>query len=114
MGSLYDGDHNTRRGVCVGLSEVIGSSTKEHIVRFLDIIVKVVQDAICADNEGVREMAASSFQKLYLLVGHMAMDEVVPSLMVALESEDDEDRSYRALNGLTGILSIRSKELLPY
>jgi len=112
--SLYDGDHNTRRGVCVGLSEVISSSTKDHIIRFLDIIVKVVQDAICDDNEGVREMAASSFQNLYNLVGSMAMDEVVPSLMVALESEDDEDRSYRALNGLTGILSIRSKELLPY
>eukprot|EP00535_Pseudo-nitzschia_heimii_P006924 CAMPEP_0197189268 /NCGR_PEP_ID=MMETSP1423-20130617/19466_1 /TAXON_ID=476441 /ORGANISM="Pseudo-nitzschia heimii, Strain UNC1101" /LENGTH=2796 /DNA_ID=CAMNT_0042641327 /DNA_START=47 /DNA_END=8437 /DNA_ORIENTATION=- len=112
--SLYDGDHNTRRGVCVGLTEVIGSSTKDHIIRFLEIIVKVVQDAICDDNESVREMAASSFQKLYNLVGSIAMDEVVPSLMVALEDEDDEDRSYRALNGLTGILSIRSKDLLPY
>jgi HEAT repeat protein len=112
--SLYEGDHNTRRGVCVGLSEVIGSSTKDQIIRFLDIIVNVVQDAICDDNEGVREMAASSFQNLYNLVGSMAMDEVVPSLMVALENEDDEDRSYRALNGLTGILNIRSKELLPY
>ena len=112
--SLYDGDHNTRRGVCVGLTEVIGSSTKDQIIRFLDIIVKVVQDAICDDHEGVREMAASSFQNLYNLVGNLAMDEVVPSLMVALESEDDEERSFRALNGLTGILNIRSKELLPY
>jgi len=112
--SLYDGDHNTRRGVCVGLSEVISSSTKDQIIRFLDIIVKVVQDAICDDNEAVREMAASSFQNLYNLVGSRAMDEVVPSLMVALESTDDEERSSRALNGLTGILSIRSKELLPY
>jgi len=110
-----DGDHNTRRGVCVGLSEVIGSSTKDQIIQFLDIIVKVIQDAICDDNEGVREMAASSFQNLYNLVGSLAMDEVVPALMVALENTDgDEERSDRALNGLTGILSIRSKELLPY
>jgi hypothetical protein len=43
------------------------------------------------------------------------MDEVVPALMVALESSDsDEVRRARALNGLTGILGIRSKELLPY
>mmetsp|Transcript_6466 Transcript_6466/g.18499 ORF Transcript_6466/g.18499 Transcript_6466/m.18499 type:complete len:2786 (-) Transcript_6466:82-8439(-) len=111
--TLYEGDHNTRRGVCVGLSEVISSSTKDQIIRFLDIIVKVVQDAICDDNEGVREMAAASFQNLYNLVGNTAMDEVVPSLMVALESED-EDRSERAMHGLTGILSIRSKELLSY
>eukprot|EP00536_Pseudo-nitzschia_multiseries_P003235 jgi/Psemu1/185424/e_gw1.48.135.1 len=113
--TLYEGDHNTRRGVCVGLSEVISSSTKDQILRFLDIIVRVVQDAICDDNQGVREMAAASFQNLYNLVGSTAMDEVVPSLMVALESaEEDENRSERAMNGLTGILSIRSKELLPY
>jgi HEAT repeat protein len=112
--SLYDGDSNTRRGVCVGLTEVIGSSTKDQILRFLDIIVKVVQDALCDDDVSVRDMAASSFQNLYNLVGHKAMDEVVPSIMVSLESSDDETRRERALNGLTGILSIRSKELLPY
>jgi HEAT repeat protein len=112
--SLYDGDSNTRRGVCVGLSEVIGSSTKEQILRFLDIIVKVVQDALCDDDVSVRGMAASSYQNLYNLVGNKAMDEVVPSIKVSLESNDDEVRRERALNGLTGILSIRSKELLPY
>ncbi|KAL3916015.1 MAG: hypothetical protein SGILL_005369, partial [Bacillariaceae sp.] len=112
--SLYDGDTNTKLGVCVGLSEVIGSSTKDQILRFLDIIVKVVQDALCDDDASVRNMAASSFQKLYNLVGSRAMDEVVPALMVALESTDNEVRRERALNGLTGILSIRSKELLPY
>jgi HEAT repeat protein len=113
--SLYDGDTFTRRGVCVGLSEVIGSSTKDQILKFLDIIVKVVQDALCDDDESVRKMAASSFQNLYILVGNRAMDEVVPALMVALESsEDDETKRARALNGLTGILSIRSRELLPY
>jgi hypothetical protein len=113
--SLYDGDSFTRRGVCVGLSEVIGSSTKDQILRFLDIIVKAVQDALCDDDESVRQMAASSFQNLYMLVGSRAMDEVVPALIVALESSDDDDiRQVRALNGLTGILSVRSKEILPY
>jgi len=113
--SLYDGDSFTRRGVCVGLSEVIGSSSKEQILRYLDIVVKVVQDALCDDDESVRQMAAASFQKLLSLVGSRAMDEVVPALMVALEmSGDDSTRLHRALNGLTGILSFRSKELLPY
>ena len=113
--ALYDGDNHTRRGVCVGLSEVIQSSTKDHILKFIDIIVKVVQDALCDDDDGVREMAASSFQHLHSLVGNRAMDEVVPSLMVALEtSGGDETKQTRALNGLTGILSMRSRELLPY
>jgi hypothetical protein len=42
------------------------------------------------------------------------MDEVVPSLMVALERSGDEIKQTRALNGLIGILSMRSRELLPY
>lgn len=113
--SLYGGDEPTRRGVCVGLTEVIGSSTKDQIIKHLDTVVKVVQDTLCDDDESVRELAASSFQNLYSLVGSRAMDEVVPSLMVALENGDlDEVRRTRALNGLTGILGIRSKELLPY
>ena len=43
------------------------------------------------------------------------MDEIVPSLLVALEFGGEKDQSrQRALNGLTGILAIRSRELLPY
>ena len=58
-------------------------------------------------------MAASCFQSLYTVVGSRALDEVVPTLLFAMESEDD-DAKVRAVNGLVGILSIRSKELLPY
>ncbi len=113
--TLRDGDENTKCGVCVGLSEVIQCSTKEQILRFIEIIVKVVQDALSDESPRVQKMAASSFQSLYVVVGSRAFDEVVPSLMVALENnEADEDSRSRALNGLTGILSVRSKELLPY
>jgi len=60
-------------------------------------------------------MAASSFESLHAVVGSQAMDEIVPSLMVALESgEEDESSRLRALNGLTGIIGVRSRELLPY
>ena len=106
-------DATTRRGVCVGLSELIASSTKDQVLNYLEILVKAVQAALCDDDEGVRQMAATSFQNLHQLVGSRAMDEVVPSLMVSLESSQEEQQT-RALNGLTGILSIRSRELLPY
>ena len=59
-------------------------------------------------------MAASSFQSLYSVVGNRALDEVVPSLMVALESSHDEKSRARSLNGLTGIMRVRSRDLLPY
>jgi HEAT repeat protein len=113
--SLYDGDEDTKRGVCVGLTDVLKSSTKEQILRYLEIIVKVIQDALCDENETVRKMAAMTFKSLHAVVGNLALDQVVPSLMVALESANHDDMSrVRALHGLTGILSVRSRELLPY
>jgi HEAT repeat protein len=113
--SLADGDENTKLGVCVGLTDVLDCCTKDQVFRYIEIIVKVVQDALCDDDENVRKMAAGCFQSLHAVVGSRAMDEIVPSLMVALESgEKDEAARTRALNGLTGILSVRSRELLPY
>ncbi|KAL7472761.1 hypothetical protein ACHAXS_013126 [Conticribra weissflogii] len=111
--SLYRGDEHTRQGVCVGLAEVISCSSKEQITKFLDIIVKVVQDALCDDNEQVRKMASSCFQSLYQVVGARTLDEVVPALLVGMESTSETAKA-RALNGMTGILSVRSRELLPY
>ena len=47
-------------------------------------------------------------------MGNRAFDEVVPALLVAMENVDDEDSRSNAITGLTGILRIRSRELLPY
>jgi HEAT repeat protein len=112
--ALYRGDTDTRLGACVGLTEVIGCASREQISKYLDILVKVVQDALCDEIEEVRNIAASCFQRLYMLVGNKALDEIVPVLLASMESADDDDENrMRAMNGLTGILSVRSKELLP-
>lgn len=111
--NLYDGDNYTRQGVCVGLAEVINCSSKEQITKFLEILVKVVQDALCDTDTQVRSIAASCFQNLYNAVGNRTLDEIVPKLLLLMES-DDEITKTRALNGMTGILGVRSKELLPY
>jgi HEAT repeat protein len=111
--ALYGGDQHTRQGVCVGLSEVISCSTKEQIIKFIEIIVKVVQDALCDEDESVRRVASSCFKSLHNVVGNRALDEIVPSLLVDLDHGYANSHG-RALNGLIGILSIRSKELLPY
>ena len=112
--SLYKGGKHTRQGACIGLGEVISCSSKEHIIKYLSIIVKAVQDALCDEDDGVRSMAAGCFQSLYNLVGGRALDEVVPTLLVAMQDDVDERTKSRALQGLTGILSVRSRELLPY
>ncbi len=109
--ALYRGDIHTRLGACVGLNEVIGCSSKEQIAKYLQILVKAVKDALCDDLEEIREMAASCFQSLYLVMGDKVLDEVVPALLVGM---DDNHSRMRSINGLTSILKIRSKELLPY
>eukprot|EP00804_Cyclotella_cryptica_P025389 CCRYP_016513-RD/>CCRYP_016513-RD protein AED:0.04 eAED:0.04 QI:135/1/1/1/0.77/0.7/10/4374/2912 len=111
--SLYRGDEYTRQGVCVGLAEVIACSSKEQIIKFLEILVKVVKDALCDDAQEVRKMAAECFQSLYQTVGARTLEEIVPSLLVGMESSDDAAKT-RALNGMAGILSVRSRELLPF
>ena len=111
--ALYRGDTHTRLGACVGLTEVIACSTKEQISKYLDILVRVVEEALCDDEIEVRKMAATCFQNLYTVVGNKAFDEIVPQLLAAMEGGDEDNRA-RAVNGITGILSIRSNELLPY
>ena len=113
--ALYRGDIHTRLGACVGLNEIIMSSSKEQLDKYLKILVKAVQDALCDDLDQVRDMAASCFQSLYSTVGNKALDEVVPSLLVGMESNDlDGNVCNKSINGLTSILKIRSRELLPY
>lgn len=111
---LTRGDQNTRRGACIGLTEVIESSSKDQLDKFLNILLKAVQEALGDEDDDVRKMAASCFQSLHNVVGSRASDEVVPSLLVAMETSYDDISRQRALKGLTGILSIRSRELLPY
>jgi hypothetical protein len=73
-----------------------------------------VQDALCDDDEGVRKMASGCFQNLYSLVGPKALDEVLPALLVAMRDDSGEAEKERAIQGLIGILSVRSRELFPF
>ena len=109
--ALYNTDKHTRIGSCVGLAEVISCSSKEHLLKFLDILVKAVRDALSDEDGDVRKMAISAFQQLYSVVGSRVLDEIVPALLVSMDM-DDQTRT-RAIYGLTGILTVRSKELLP-
>jgi len=116
--ALYAGDETTRRGVCVGLSEIIEGGSKEVITKFMDTVSAAVRDALCDTDDGVRRLAASCFQQLCSTVGGSAVTEViVPSLLFKLEKGSEEGREEdgnRALLGLKEVLRIRSRELLPY
>jgi len=120
------------------LAEVLANTTKHQVEAHLEQLIVTVQDALCDDDQGVREQAGSAFQMLHRMVGAEAVDAVVPSLLRQLrgekgnggdgdESDEDESenedggegeeeeahRREKALFGLCQVLRLRSRELLP-
>ena len=126
--ALYQGDCTTRKGVCVGLHEIIEEGSKEQIAKFMSTLAPAVKDGLCDNDDGVRRLAAGCFQQLCSTIGPAPVTEViVPSLLIKLEKinnnntegdddddDDDDDEGRRALLGLKEVLRVRSRELLPY
>jgi HEAT repeat protein/predicted RecB family endonuclease len=78
---------SVRRGVCVGLSEILAASTSHQIEMYLDTLVPALQEALCdASSADVRSQGAVAFQTLFKTVGKPALDFVVPSLMTKIEA----------------------------
>ncbi|KAG6736905.1 hypothetical protein POTOM_060156 [Populus tomentosa] len=66
---------------------------------------------ICYSMPEVRESAGLAFSTLYKSAGMQAIDEIVPTLLHALE---DDETSDTALDGLKQILSVRTTAVLPH
>lgn len=106
---LQSDNEEERSGVCLGIGEVIANCTKNQIYNFLDDLVSTVRSALCDAGRSVRAAAARAFDALFKQLGQRAIEEVVPSLLEAL----DEPGS-NALEGLQQLLSIRGKIILPF
>eukprot|EP00252_Welwitschia_mirabilis_P007794 TRINITY_DN19495_c0_g1_i1.p1 TRINITY_DN19495_c0_g1~~TRINITY_DN19495_c0_g1_i1.p1 ORF type:complete len:999 (+),score=244.81 TRINITY_DN19495_c0_g1_i1:58-2997(+) len=108
---LRDPDGSRRQGVCIGLSEVMGSAGKHQLVTFMGDLIPTIRTALCDSVPEVREAAGLAFSTLYKSAGMQAVDEIVPTLLHALE---DKDTSSTALDGLKQILSVRTSAVLPH
>ncbi|XP_057471002.1 protein ILITYHIA [Actinidia eriantha] len=106
-------DHNAsrRQGVCIGLSEVMGSAGKSQLLSFMDELIPAIRTALCDSIPEVRESAGLAFSTLYKSAGMQAIDEIIPTLLRALE---DDQTSDTALDGLKQILSVRTTAVLPH
>lgn len=69
-----------REGVCVGLMEIISSSSKETVVMYCDILEPTLAKALLDPNGGVRRAAAEAFCMLDNVVGHKILDDILPVL----------------------------------
>ncbi|KRK05621.1 uncharacterized protein Dyak_GE27770, isoform A [Drosophila yakuba] len=107
-------DHSDQRqGVCIGLSEIMGSTSKEMVLTFIDSLVPTVRKALCDPLPEVREAAAKTFESLHSTVGSRALDEILPFMLEGL-SDPDPLIAENTLDGLRQVMSIKSKVVLPY
>uniref|UniRef100_R7WCR4 TOG domain-containing protein n=1 Tax=Aegilops tauschii TaxID=37682 RepID=R7WCR4_AEGTA len=110
---LKDPNASRRQGVCIGLSEVMGSAGKHQLLSFMGELIPTIRTAlcdsevsltacVCNSTQEVRESAGLAFSTLYKSAGLQAIDEIVPTLLRAME---DDETSATALDGLKQILS---------
>lgn len=100
-----------RQGVCIGLSEIMKSTSKDAVLVFSESLVPTVRKALCDPLEEVREAAAKTFEQLHATIGHQALEDILPALLKQLE---DEETAEFALDGLKQVMAVKSRSVLPY
>lgn len=110
-----------RQGVCVGLSEIMISTSKDMVLSFVDSLVPTVRKALCDETPEVRLAAAKTFESLHNTVGSRALDDILPPMLAQItasksDEDDEESLSIRenTLDGLRQVMAIKAKAVLPY
>lgn len=102
-----------RQGVCIGLSEIMASTSKEMVLSFVNSLVPTVRKALSDPLPEVREAATNTFESLHSTVGSRALDDILPSMLDGL-SDEDSDVAENTLDGLRQVMAIKSRVVLPY
>lgn len=109
--ALRSNKGDQRLGVCIGLGEIITSTTKDLVPTFMPSLVPAVRRAIHDSLPEVREAAAETFDSLYQVLGSKSLDEVLPPLLKQLNDPSIGDHT---LKGLKHIMARKSRVVLPF
>lgn len=102
-----------RQGVCIGLSEIMASTSRDMVLTFVHSLVPTVRKALSDPLPEVRQAAAKTFDSLHATVGSRALDDILPSMLAGL-SDPDADVAESTLDGLRQVMAIKSRVVLPY
>ncbi|XP_014216178.1 eIF-2-alpha kinase activator GCN1 [Copidosoma floridanum] len=102
-----------RQGVCIGLSEIMASTSKDMVLSFVNSLVPTVRKALCDPLPEVRQAAAKTFDSLHSTVGVRALDDILPAMLNQLNSSDEAEAE-NTLDGLRQVMAIKSRVVLPY
>ncbi|CAG0888179.1 unnamed protein product [Darwinula stevensoni] len=100
-----------RQGVCIGLSEIMASTSRDMILLFVESLVPTVRRALCDPLPEVRQAAARTFDSLHNTVGGRALDDILSPMLHQL---NDPELAEWTLDGLRQVMAIKSKIVLPY
>lgn len=100
-----------RQGVCIGLSEIIASTSRDMVATFTASLVPTVRKALHDPLPEVREAAAKIFDSLHSSVGSRALDEILPHLIKQL---NDPVIGEYTLDGIKRMMAIKNRVVLPY
>ena len=100
-----------RQGVCIGLSEIIASTSREMVQAFADSLLPTVTKALYDPLPEVRMAAAKTFDSLHSAVGSQVLDEILPRLLELLPHPVHGEST---LDGLRQVMAIKGKVVLPY
>ncbi|KAJ1564490.1 translational activator of GCN4, partial [Cladochytrium tenue] len=109
---LDSDESSTRQGVCVGMSEIMGTAGRGQLVDFVQRCLPCVRRALVDADADVREAAAQAFDMLHQHMGPRAIDEVLPAMLNELKSASGA-ASANALEGLKEIMSVRGNAVFP-
>ncbi|KAJ8723024.1 hypothetical protein PYW07_004204 [Mythimna separata] len=102
-----------RQGVCIGLGEILASTSRDAVLSFADGLVPTVRTALCDPLPEVRMAAARTFDSLHATIGNKALDDILPQMLDGLKDPDPEIAD-ATLDGLKQIMAIKSRAVLPY
>uniref|UniRef100_A0A8C3LHC7 GCN1 activator of EIF2AK4 n=1 Tax=Chrysolophus pictus TaxID=9089 RepID=A0A8C3LHC7_CHRPC len=108
---LRSDKNDERQGVCIGLSEIMKSTSRDAVLVFSESLVPTVRKALCDPLEEVREAAAKTFEQLHSTIGHQALEDILPFLLKQLDNEETSDF---AVDGLKQVMAVKSRVVLPY
>ncbi|KAJ0180220.1 hypothetical protein K1T71_003624 [Dendrolimus kikuchii] len=102
-----------RQGVCIGLGEILASTSRDAVLSFADGLVPTVRTALCDPLPEVRLAAARTFDSLHATIGNKALDDILPPMLEQLK-DPDPALADATLDGLKQIMAIKSRAVLPY
>ncbi|EEB06954.2 translation elongation regulator Gcn1 [Schizosaccharomyces japonicus yFS275] len=99
-----------RIGVCIAITELINSCAPEQLENYASTITNAIRGALVDSDASVRSVAAEAFDSLQNAIGNKAIDEVLPELLILLQSDE---KSEFALSALQEIITRRSTSIFP-